>query len=185
MPVHYRVADGNTNDSPTHIETWDSIRKLTGRSDFLYVADSKLCTSTNLKYIDGENGRFLTVLPATWKEYNMFREWIQSHPVLWEETVHGKKEDRGQIWKLAEAPTPESNGFRIVWVWSSQKARHDREIRDGMMQKAILELEKLETRLRLKKCRLHSMEDVKEAAETAIERGSLQLQIPATCGEKA
>ena len=168
VPVHYRVADGNASDSPTHIETWDSIRKLAGRSDFLYVADSKLCSGTNLKYIDGEKGRFLTVLPATWKEYGQFQEWIQSHPVVWEETLHGKKEDKGQIWKLVESPIPGPDSFRIVWVWSSQKARHDKDTRDGMMRKAILELEKLETRLRSRKCRLHSMEDVKQAAEKVI-----------------
>ncbi|MHB1623284.1 MAG: IS1634 family transposase, partial [Cuniculiplasma sp.] len=114
VPVHYRVADGNTNDSPTHIETWDSIRKLTGRSDFLYVADSKLCSDANVKYIEEKHGRFITVLPATWKEYNQFLEWIQSHPVVWGETVHGKKEDRGQVWKLVESPLQSSSGFRIV-----------------------------------------------------------------------
>ncbi|MHB8561825.1 MAG: IS1634 family transposase [Thermoplasmataceae archaeon] len=171
VPVHYRVADGNTNDSPTHIETWDSIRKLTGRSDFLYVADSKLCSDANVKYIEEKHGRFITVLPATWKEYNQFLEWMQSHPVVWGETVHGKKEDRGQVWKLVESPLQSSSGFRIVWVWSSQKAKHDKEIRDGIMRKAILELDKLETRLRSRKCRLHSMEDVKEAAETVIGKG--------------
>ena len=170
VPVHYRVADGNTNDSPTHIETWDSIRKLTGRSDFLYVADSKLCSDANLKYIDGNNGRFITVLPATWKEYGMFQEWIQSHTVVWEETVHGKKEDRGQVWKLAESPVPASGGFRTVWVWSSQKAGHDKDVRDGMMRKSIMDLERLETKLRSKKCRLHSMDDVKKASEDVIGR---------------
>ena len=98
----------------------------------------------------------------------MFQEWIQSHPVVWGETVHGKKEDKGQIWKLVESPIPGPDSFRIVWVWSSQKARHDKDTRDGMMRKAILELEKLETRLRSRKCRLHSMEDVKQAAEKAL-----------------
>ena len=170
VPVHYRVADGNTNDSPTHIETWDSIRKLTGRSDFMYVADSKLCSDANLKYIDGNNGRFITVLPATWKEYGMFQEWIQSHNVVWEATVHGKKEDMGQVWKLAESTIPASGGFRTVWVWSSQKARHDKDVRDGMMRKSIMDLERLETKLRSKKCRLHSMDDVKKASEDAIGR---------------
>ena len=170
VPVRYRVADGNTNDSPTHIETWDSIRKLTGRSDFMYVADSKLCSDANLKYIDGNNGRFITVLPATWKEYGMFQEWIQSHNVVWEATVHGKKEDMGQVWKLAESTIPASGGFRTVWVWSSQKARHDKDVRDGMMRKSIMDLERLETKLRSKKCRLHSMEDVKKASEDAIGR---------------
>ena len=170
VPVRYRVADGNTNDSPTHIETWDSIRKLTGRSDFMYVADSKLCSDANLKYIDGNNGRFITVLPATWKEYGMFQEWIQSHNVVWEATVHGKKEDMGQVWKLAESTIPASGGFRTVWVWSSQKARHDKDVRDGMMRKSIMDLERLETKLRSKKCRLHSMDDVKKASEDAIGR---------------
>jgi transposase len=134
----------------------------------MYVADSKLCTDENMRYIHEKHGRFITVLPATWKEYGMFREWIQSHHVVWEATVHGKKEDRGQVWKLAESPIPASGGFRIVWVWSSQKARHDKEIRDGMMHRSIMELEKLETKLRSKKCRMHSLEDVKDAAEKAI-----------------
>ena len=31
VPVHYSAADGNTNDPPTHIETWDSIFRLTGK----------------------------------------------------------------------------------------------------------------------------------------------------------
>ncbi|MBI4841720.1 MAG: DUF4277 domain-containing protein [candidate division NC10 bacterium] len=45
VPVHYRALDGNTNDSTTHIETWETLRRLSGRPDFLYVADCKLPTS--------------------------------------------------------------------------------------------------------------------------------------------
>ncbi|EQD63668.1 transposase (IS4 family protein), partial [mine drainage metagenome] len=44
VPVHYRVADGSTEDSTTHRATWDLLCQLAGRTDFLYVADSKLCT---------------------------------------------------------------------------------------------------------------------------------------------
>ena len=40
VPIHYKVYDGNTNDSPTHQETWDVIRSIAGRPDFVYVADS-------------------------------------------------------------------------------------------------------------------------------------------------
>ena len=39
VPVHYRLCDGNTNDDPTHIQTWEALCKLTGRTDFLCVAD--------------------------------------------------------------------------------------------------------------------------------------------------
>jgi transposase len=32
VPVHYRVADGNTEDTQTHQETWDILRRLAGLS---------------------------------------------------------------------------------------------------------------------------------------------------------
>jgi hypothetical protein len=40
IPVAFRCTDGNTSDSRTHIDTWNTLRALAGRSDFLYVADS-------------------------------------------------------------------------------------------------------------------------------------------------
>ena len=172
VPVHYRVADGNTNDSPTHIETWNSIRNLTGRPDFLYVADSKLCTGENMQYIRENHGRFMTVLPATRNDHVLFREWLQDHPDPWAEVVHGRKEEKGQVWKLMESPVPSSDTFRIVWVWSSQKARHDRDVRNSMTHDAIMNLEKLETRLRSRKCRLHTVEEVEKASRNAIGKGS-------------
>lgn len=65
VPVHYRAADGNTTDDQTHIHTWDTLRQLVGRADFLYVANSKLCTREALTHIASHGGRFLTVLPRT------------------------------------------------------------------------------------------------------------------------
>lgn len=47
VPIAFRVADGNTADVTTHIDTWNSLVALTGRTDFLYVADSKLATFDN------------------------------------------------------------------------------------------------------------------------------------------
>ncbi|MDP2825765.1 MAG: DUF4277 domain-containing protein [Sulfuritalea sp.] len=44
IPVAFRCADGNTSDSRTPIETWNALRAVAGRADFLYVADSKLCS---------------------------------------------------------------------------------------------------------------------------------------------
>jgi len=65
VPVQFRAADGNTNDSVTHIETWNTLRAVAGRSDFLYVADSKLCSFDNLDYIHRAGGRFVTVMPRS------------------------------------------------------------------------------------------------------------------------
>lgn len=168
VPVHYTVKDGNTNDSPTHIESWEAIHKLTGRTDFLYIADSKLCSDLNMQYIDSHSGLFLTILPATRNEYGLFREWMQSHPEPWEATIRGKKEERGQVWKLMESPLPSSDNFRIVWAWSSQKAQHDLDVRQDMMRDSILRIERLETRLRNPRCRLRTLDDVRKAAEHEI-----------------
>ena len=74
MPVAYRLADGNTNDDPTHIPTWDQLVALLGVSDFLYIADSKLASSTAMGHIDRHGGRFVTVLPRTRAEDKWFRD---------------------------------------------------------------------------------------------------------------
>jgi hypothetical protein len=84
VPAAFRCADGNTSDARTHIETWNTLRAVAGRADFLYVADSKLCSRENMDYIDRAGGRFITVLPRTRLEDQEFRKWIQTHTPAWE-----------------------------------------------------------------------------------------------------
>ncbi len=48
VPLHFRAANGNVVDDQTHCQTWDLLCQLTGRRDFLYVADCKLATSENM-----------------------------------------------------------------------------------------------------------------------------------------
>src|SRR3984893_17434238 len=79
VPVAFRCTDGNASDARTHIETWNSLRTVAGRADFLYVADSKLCSRENMDYIDRAGGRFVTVLPRTRLEDQEFRKWIQTN----------------------------------------------------------------------------------------------------------
>lgn len=168
VPVYYRLEDGNTNDSPTHRESWDAIRSLKGSPGFLYVADSKLCSEDNLRYIDGTGGRFLTVLPRTRKEDALFREHVADHELPWE-TVRRRPNPRRQlglpdIWKAVESPIPAGDGFRLVWVWSSLMAEEDRETRGAKIAKALEGLEELEARLRSPRTKLRSRGAVEKAA---------------------
>ena len=64
VPLYFQVASGNVADDQTHSETWDILCRLTGRRDFLYVADYKLASDENMAYIHQHQGRFLTVLPG-------------------------------------------------------------------------------------------------------------------------
>ena len=74
VPVQFRVESGNTTDDQTHQTTWDLLCQLSGRRDFLYVADSKLATRENMAYVHQRGGRFLTVLPRTRSEDEKFRQ---------------------------------------------------------------------------------------------------------------
>src|SRR5664280_2844368 len=83
VPLAYRLADGNTSDDPTHIPTWDGLVALLGRADFMYVADSKLCSRAAMGHIAGRGGRFITVLPRSRAEDGAFRDWLQTHTPDW------------------------------------------------------------------------------------------------------
>jgi hypothetical protein len=54
------------------------LRGILGRSDFLYVADSKLCVSKTLLDIDRGQGRFITVVPRTRGETEEFRGKVEA-----------------------------------------------------------------------------------------------------------
>src|ERR1019366_6052848 len=84
VPVQFRCEDGNTSDSRTHAGTWDTLVKATGRTDFLYVADSKLCCEAAMDHIDRRAGRFVCVLRRSRSEDSEFREWLQTHEPAWE-----------------------------------------------------------------------------------------------------
>jgi len=58
VPLAHRMLDGNVTDDQAHIETWDGLVKLVGRSDFLYVADCKLATREQMAHIHSRRGRF-------------------------------------------------------------------------------------------------------------------------------
>ena len=103
VPVWCSADHGNTTDDGTHIQTWETLRRVVGTSDFLYVADSKLCTKENLQHIAHNHGRFLTVLPKTRKE--------------------GGPDD---VYRGFESPIRTVEGYRVMWIWSSQKCEQDR-----------------------------------------------------------
>jgi len=172
VPVHFRACDGNTTDDQTHIHTWEAVRRLVGRPDFLYVADSKLCTRPALTHLAERGGRFLTVLPRTRREDAWFRDWVQTHRPAWVEALrrpHPRRaEGPPEIYRVVESPIRSSEGHRIVWVWSSLKADQDQLARQGRIEKGILALEALETRLRGLRARFRDEATVAQAAEAAV-----------------
>jgi len=172
VPVHFKVTDGNLEDSTTHIESWNLLRQLVGSPKFLYVADSKLCTSENLRHIDHEKGAFITPLPQSRKEDAQFREWLSNHDAAWQEIVRfvgpGQPLEKADVIKTIESPIPEVNGFRLVWFLSSHKSQRDAEKRQDAILRAVRELEKLKLRLEGPRCRVHHKRTATRAVEEIL-----------------
>jgi transposase len=172
VPIHYKGYDGNRTDDTTHIENWDTLCKLKGSPDFVYVADSKLCVSDSLKYINGKHGFFITVMPRTRSEDKWFRDYLVNNDVIWNEIYKikdpRKKTNPPVVWRMMESPIPSNEGFRIVWVWNSKKAIKDQKSRQRIIDKAISGLKGLQERLQKPRCRLKKKESIYEEAEKII-----------------
>ena len=180
MPIAYRTADGNTPDDVTHIPTSDELVRVVGRADFLYVADSKLCSAKAMGHIARGGGRFVTIIPHGRKEVIWFRDWVQNHVPAWEEADRRSAERAGdpdRVWRTFEAPMPSVDGYRVIWVHSSAKAACDSAARAARIEAGFAAIEALGVRLLSPRSRLKSVVAVTQAAETALAEARAQRQL--------
>jgi transposase len=164
IPVAFRCTDGNTSDSVTHIDTWNTLRAVAGRSDFLYVADSKLCSLENMDHIDRAGGRFVTVMPRSRREDAQFRQWIQTHmpdwTLVWDRPNPRYSDGPRDCWYVHRTPLPSMEAWSIVWVWSTLLTlrQHARRLRN--IAAAVEEFQQLRQRLASAKTRLRGAPEI-------------------------
>jgi len=174
IPVAFRCSDGNTNDSRTHIETWNTLRTVAGRADFLYVADSKLCSRENMDHIDRAGGRFVTVLPRNRLEDEQFRKWIQTNTPDWEcvwDRPHPRHADGPRDrWYVFPAPLPSVEGWTVIWVWSALLTLRQEARRHRTMAAASEELTQLRERLAGPRTRLRRAADIDFHVKAILEK---------------
>src|SRR6266852_2551704 len=174
VPCQFRCADGNTNDSVTHIDTWNALRAVAGRSDFLYVADSKLCSRENLDYIDRAGGRFVTVMPRSRLEDELFRKWIQTNTppweLVWDRPNPHHSDGPRDCWYVYRAALPSMEACRIVWVWSSLLTLHQHARRHKNIAAASEKLQALRARLASARARLRGAAQIDLEVAQIMER---------------
>lgn len=172
VPVYFKVCSGQTEDSSTHLDTWNRLRDFVGHPDFVYVADSKLCTRENLRYIDGQSGKFVTILPRSRKEDARFRAWLVNHTPHWDPIVQRPDPRRcngpPEMVAAQESPIPEIDGFRLVWFLSSWKMERDAEWREACLSKTADELDAFQVRLSGRRCRFRSKQSVSAFIESIL-----------------
>lgn len=171
VPIAFRVADGNTADVTTHIDTWNSLVALTGQVDFLYVADAKLATFDNVAHIHTRGGRLLSVLPRARREDRTFRDWVVTNTPDWVEIARRPTRDAdlpSDVICAYEDHLPSADGHRIIWIHSTAKARRDATRRHQAITKAIAAIDALNSRLASPRCRIKTPVAAEAEAREAI-----------------
>jgi transposase len=171
VPLHFRAANGNVVDDQTHRDTWELLCQLTGRRDFLYVADCKLATSENMAYLHQRQGRFVTVLPRTRAEDGAFRELVAQGQVSWR-PLWEKTDDEGEVidrYSMSNQPAATVEGYRLIWYHSLRKAELDAVARSGRIERALKQLAALRGKLRSPRTRYRQEAKVAEAVATILQ----------------
>lgn len=142
VPISHEIYSGNRTDDTIHCSNLETLRRYLQRNDFIYVADSKLCTKKNLKDIAEHGGQFVTVMPRTRGEDIAFRAAIcqGARPVRWRKLLTlPNSRCQGVIdtyWSTADGPQHSEEGYRIIWCRSSQKIELDAQARLSALERA-------------------------------------------------
>ena len=185
IPIHYKTYPGNRTDDTTHIETWDTLKKITQRSDFLYVADCKVCTKKQLKYIKSNHGKVITIMPETWGEVEEFKNELRKH------TKEKKEILRRPIPRIFDKTEyfyvflgdhhTKQEGYKIHWVLSSEKKKRDLESREKALTKADRELTDLLPKLNKRK--LKTREEIEEKCISILNKRKVKRFFDFTIAE--
>jgi transposase len=124
VPLVHKVYNGNQTDDRLHRENHKRLCRLLQRVDFIYVADCKLATQENLDCIAGYGGRFVSVMPRTWKEDAAFRKQVREGKVQWDRLLsrrnNRKPESKMDRYFLARGKY-RAKGYRLLWIRRTQK----------------------------------------------------------------
>jgi transposase len=170
VPVQFRVESGNATDDRSHRATWELLCQLTGRRDFLYVADCKLATAENMAHLHQHGGRFLGVLPRTRAEDATFRALVRDGRARWR-AIHDKIDDEGHVMDRFSVHEPELTsveGYRLVWYHSRRKAELDVLSRHHRIERASGRLAELRQKLASPRTRYRERAKVAQAVEAIL-----------------
>ena len=170
VPVHYKTYSGNRTDDTTHRETWSTVSKIAQKPDFIYVADCKVCTASQLGYIVGKGGRVITTVPNTWKETITFKEELRlgkkEKKRIWRRKIPGPWGEAGYYSLFCGDYFTKKADYRMYWYYSSEKRKNDALSREQKLHKAESELFDLVPKLNKRK--LKSREEIESRIEQIL-----------------
>jgi len=129
VPILANCYDGNINDSDTHQVNWSALKELLQKTDFIYIADSKVATIENMAHIAKYNGLFISILPATRSEVQKFKNQVSSGLLCpdWQTILtkpHSRDKNKEVVYKTC-ASEQTKEGYALHWIHSSSKEVQD------------------------------------------------------------
>jgi len=172
VPIYFTTDNGDKHDDQTHVPNWDLLKQLTGRSDFLYIADCKLASSENLRHIDSQGGRFITILPKNRSEPKRMKQAMTKQPesLRWV-NLYETRDEEGNLenhFKTLREEQVTADGYRLIWIHSLAKAATDDGGRIKAINKAIEDLSKLRIRLQSPRSRMRERHKVQTEVEKIL-----------------
>lgn len=170
VPIHCKAYPGNRTDDTTHIETWNTLCQIAGKSDFLYVADCKVCTDKQLSHIVKRGGRVVTLMPNTWKESDIFKQQQREKPStkqrLLRRLIANSKTQFETYYSLAGEHLTIQRGYTLHWIYSTEKKKRDRQSREKMLKKVETALTELMGKINARN--LKTREQIQQGAEKIV-----------------
>jgi len=172
VPIHFKTYPGNRTDDTTHIDTWRTIRQIAGRPDFLYVADSKVCTEKQLSDIVRHGGRVVSLLPETWGEVKRFKDALRDgvkakHRIL-RQPVPNSPETFETFYRFSGQYVTAKGGYTLHWIYTNEKRKRDRKIREERLLRAERDLGELMSKLNVRRLKTH--EQISERIDKLLEQ---------------
>jgi transposase len=158
VPVAHVPLDGNVAESTTHIANMQRLTKLLGRSDLLFLGDTKQDTVENLLQAKAGGGDFLCggAFTTDWQQW-FLRHRHQLRPVAYwpksQEKLPPEERDQYKALERMERLEGVVNGrtikckYRVVFVWSQAKARQEAQTRERHVAKIRAEFDKVQANL--------------------------------------
>ena len=171
VPLTFQLFNGNQTDDGTHIPNWDQLRQTLGKTDFIYVADCKLCNQNNLDHIHKNGGFFITIVPKNRSMLKPFKEQLQNGVVQWQlaySVQDNRKPSRQNCFYTFETESTEK-GYRLIWVLSTSKARQDQKTRERRLAKAEANLTEIAGKLN--QYNLKSRDQIEAAVDKVLKNG--------------
>lgn len=149
VPLSYQLFDGNQSDDTTHKTNWEQLRQMLGETDFIYVADCKLCNEENLDFIHQNNGYFVTVVPKNRSMLKPFQQQLENGEVTWElaYSVQDNRKPSNQHCFYTFEDQRTEKGYRLIWILSTAKIEQDQKTRERRLSKAEEKLAEIAEKL--------------------------------------